>query len=60
MSNCDDDWRPAMQMSPHTTYRHRVAAHELTDRITPTSDVFVLAHFGVGDGDTSLGPVTRL
>jgi DMSO/TMAO reductase YedYZ molybdopterin-dependent catalytic subunit len=34
-------------MSPHATYRHRVAAHELTDRITPTSDVFVLAHFGV-------------
>jgi sulfane dehydrogenase subunit SoxC len=33
-------------MSPHA-YRHRVAAHELTDRITPTSDVFVLAHFGV-------------
>ena len=47
MSNCDDDWRPAMQMSPHATYRHRVAAHELTDRITATSDVFVLAHFGV-------------
>jgi len=47
MSNCNDDWRPAMQMSPHATYRHRVAAHELIDRITPTSDVFVLAHFGV-------------
>jgi sulfane dehydrogenase subunit SoxC len=47
MRDRDDDWRPAMQMSPHATYRHRVAAHELTDRITPTSDVFVLAHFGV-------------
>ena len=47
MSNYEHDWRPAMHMSPHATYRHRVAAHELTDRITPTSDVFVLAHFGV-------------
>lgn len=47
MSDIKDDWRPVMQMSPHATYRHRVAAHELTDRITPTSDVFVLAHFGV-------------
>jgi DMSO/TMAO reductase YedYZ molybdopterin-dependent catalytic subunit len=36
-----------MQMLPHATYRHRVAAHELTPRITPSSDVFVLAHFGV-------------
>jgi DMSO/TMAO reductase YedYZ molybdopterin-dependent catalytic subunit len=36
-----------MQMSPHATHRLRVAAHELTDRVTPTSDVFVLAHFGV-------------
>jgi len=47
MSNCNDDWRPAMQMSPHATYRYRVAAHKLIDHITPTSDVFVLAHFGV-------------
>jgi sulfane dehydrogenase subunit SoxC len=47
MSDFEDNWRPAVQMSPHATYRHRVAAHELTDRITPTSDVFVLAHFGV-------------
>jgi sulfane dehydrogenase subunit SoxC len=48
MSNCNDDWRPAaMQMSPLATYRHRVAAHDLIDRITPTSGVFVLAHFGV-------------
>lgn len=47
MSDFKDEWRPAMQMSPHATYRHRVAAHELIDRITPTPDVFVLAHFGV-------------
>jgi DMSO/TMAO reductase YedYZ molybdopterin-dependent catalytic subunit len=47
MSDFEDNWRPVVQMSPHATYRHRVAAHELTDRITPTSDVFVLAHFGV-------------
>src|SRR5262245_66266994 len=47
MSNREEDWRPSIKMSPHATFRHRVAEHELTDRITPTSDVFVLAHFGV-------------
>lgn len=47
MSEHKDDWRPVMQMSPDTTYRHRVHAHELVARITPSSDVFGLAHFGV-------------
>ena len=47
MSETKDYWRPTMQMSPDTTYRHRVPAHELVARITSSSDVFGLAHFGV-------------
>jgi DMSO/TMAO reductase YedYZ molybdopterin-dependent catalytic subunit len=34
-------------MAPHRTFRHRVRADQLVDRITPNSDLFVLAHFGV-------------
>jgi DMSO/TMAO reductase YedYZ molybdopterin-dependent catalytic subunit len=42
-----DAWRPASPMQPDKTFRFRVPAHELVDRITPSSDVFVLAHFGI-------------
>jgi hypothetical protein len=35
-------------MEPHQTLRHvPLAPHELTQRITPQSDLFVLAHMGV-------------
>jgi DMSO/TMAO reductase YedYZ molybdopterin-dependent catalytic subunit len=34
-------------MAPHQTFRHRVRADQLVDRITPNGDLFVLAHFGV-------------
>lgn len=34
-------------MEPSTTVRSRVPIHHLTSRITPTDDIFVLAHFGV-------------
>jgi sulfane dehydrogenase subunit SoxC len=47
MNEVEDYWRPVMEMSPHTTYRHRVQAHDLVTRITPSPDVFGLAHFGV-------------
>jgi len=40
-------WRPASPMQPDKTFRFRVSADELVDRITPSSDVFVLAHFGI-------------
>lgn len=39
--------RPVQAMDPATTYRHRVPADRLVSSITPASDVFVLAHFGV-------------
>ena len=47
MSEFTDYWRPVMEMSPHATYRHRVQAHDLVTRITPSANVFGLAHFGV-------------
>jgi sulfane dehydrogenase subunit SoxC len=34
-------------MDPPTTFRHKVRAEQLTDAITPSDDVFVLAHFGI-------------
>jgi len=40
-------WRPASPMQPDKTFRFRVSADELVDRITPSSDVFALAHFGI-------------
>jgi DMSO/TMAO reductase YedYZ molybdopterin-dependent catalytic subunit len=40
-------WRPAVTMDPPTTFRHKVRAEELTTSITPSDDVFVLAHFGI-------------
>ncbi len=40
-------WRPIQTMDPAKTYRHRVSADKLVTGITPNSDVFVLAHFGV-------------
>lgn len=43
----DRSWRPAQRMEPSTTYRYRRPPHELVDRITPNTDLFVLAHFGV-------------
>ena len=36
-----------MRMEPDSTFRARVPIHELRSRITPNSDIFVLAHFGV-------------
>lgn len=38
--------QPSVRMEPSTTYRSRVPVHDLTSRITPSSDVFVLSHFG--------------
>ena len=38
---------PVQSMDPATTYRHRVPADKLVTAITPNSDIFVLAHFGV-------------
>ncbi len=43
--------RSAQAMDPATTYRHRVPADRLVSSITPSSDVFVLAHFGVARVD---------
>jgi sulfane dehydrogenase subunit SoxC len=43
----DRQWCPVQEMDPDTTYRFRVAADELVAEITPNSDIFVLAHFGV-------------
>jgi DMSO/TMAO reductase YedYZ molybdopterin-dependent catalytic subunit len=43
----NDAWRPASLMQPDKTFRFRVPADQLLDRITPSSDVFVLAHFGI-------------
>lgn len=40
-------WRPESRMEPDSTFRFRVMADQLIDRITPSSEVFVLAHFGV-------------
>ena len=38
----------SVTMEPHQTLRHvPLAPHELTQRITPQSDLFVLAHMGV-------------
>lgn len=39
--------RPVQVMDPATTFRHRVPADRLVAAITPASDVFVLAHFGI-------------
>jgi sulfane dehydrogenase subunit SoxC len=39
--------RARQVMEPHQTYRFRVKAEELVSDITPSSDVFVLAHFGL-------------
>ncbi|MEB2318132.1 MAG: molybdopterin-dependent oxidoreductase [Pseudomonadota bacterium] len=49
MSDADreEDWRPALEMTPDTTFRHRVPIHALTDPVTSNADHFVLAHFGV-------------
>ncbi len=43
----EDDWRPKNVMEPSTTFRHRVPINNLNTKITPNSDVFVLAHFGI-------------
>jgi len=43
----DGQWRPIQEMDPDTTYRFRVPADRLISEITPNSDIFVLAHFGV-------------
>lgn len=44
--------RRALQaMDPATTYRHRVPADRLVAPVTPASDVFVLAHFGIARVD---------
>ena len=38
----------SVTMQPHQTFRHvPLAPHELTQKITPQSDLFVLAHMGV-------------
>lgn len=42
---------PLQAMDPASTYRHRVPAERLVSAITPSSDVFVLAHFGVARVD---------
>ena len=42
-----EDWRPPYRMDPDKTHRFRVPVDRLVDRITPNSDIFVLAHFGV-------------
>ena len=50
MSDADPDedfWRPRLEMSPDTTFRHRVPIHALVDPVTSNADHFVLAHFGV-------------
>jgi sulfane dehydrogenase subunit SoxC len=47
MTNTDESWRPPLTMDPPTTFRHKVRAEQLTDAITPSDDVFVLAHFGI-------------
>lgn len=43
----DDSWRPALEMAPDSTFRHRVPIHALVDPVTSNADHFVLAHFGV-------------
>jgi DMSO/TMAO reductase YedYZ molybdopterin-dependent catalytic subunit len=42
-----ESWRTPHIMAPHRTFRHRVRADQLVDRITPNGDLFVLAHFGI-------------
>jgi DMSO/TMAO reductase YedYZ molybdopterin-dependent catalytic subunit len=42
-----ESWRPSVTMDPPLTFRHKVRAEELTGQITPSEDVFVLAHFGI-------------
>ena len=40
--------RRSVTMEPHQTFRHvPLAPHGLTQKITPQSDLFVLAHMGV-------------
>jgi sulfane dehydrogenase subunit SoxC len=43
----NENWRPRYAMQPHTTFRHKVRAEQLTDAVTATDDIFVLAHFGI-------------
>ena len=43
----EDFWRPDMAMEPGRTFRFRVPIDRLTSRITPNSDIFVMAHFGI-------------
>jgi DMSO/TMAO reductase YedYZ molybdopterin-dependent catalytic subunit len=43
----DEFWQSRSKMEPDTTFRFRVAADQLIQKITPNSDIFVLAHFGV-------------
>jgi DMSO/TMAO reductase YedYZ molybdopterin-dependent catalytic subunit len=47
MSDADEHWRPAHTMQPRATFRHKVRAEQLTDAVTATDDIFVLAHFGI-------------
>ena len=43
----DAHWYPKHVMDPPETYRFRVPAEQLIAEITPNSDIFVLAHFGI-------------
>jgi sulfane dehydrogenase subunit SoxC len=43
----NERWRPPHKMEPDKTFRARVAIDQLQSRITPSQDVFVLAHFGI-------------
>lgn len=44
----DHEQPPVMDMVPRKTVRHiPLAPHQYTERITPSTDVFVLAHMGI-------------